>query len=361
MIEVGKNLTWHSNFINIIITGSETKPSMSSDEFAFLENILLSQIFGMNFVCLFVVTCHVLLLLSSTMLRAGLVDSMSCTVAVFDHVSCGYCRQYVMYCCCLRPCFVRVLSCIIGAVFDHALSTVCHVLLLLSSTMLRAGLVDSMSCIIVAVFDHASCGSCRQYVMYCCCLRPCFVDSMSCIIVAVFDHASCGSCRQYVMYYCCCLRPCFVWVLSTVCHVLLLSSTMLRAGLVDSMSCIIVAVFDHASCGSCRQCVMYCCCLRPCFVRVLSCIIGAVFDHALCRSCRQYVMYYCCCLRPCFVRVLSTVCHVLLLLSSTMLRAGLVDSMSCIIVAVFDHASCGSCRQYVMYYCCCLRPCFVRV
>ena len=167
MIEVGKNLTWHSNFINIIITGSETKPSMSSDEFAFLENILLSQIFGMNFVCLFVVTCHVLLLLSSTMLRAGLVDSMSCTVAVFDNVSCRYCRQYVMYCCCLRPCFVRVLSCIIGA-----------------------------------VFDHASCGSSRQYVIYCCCclvimLCAGLVDCMSCIVVPVW-------------------RPCFVWVLSTL-------------------------------------------------------------------------------------------------------------------------------------------------
>ena len=198
MNEVGKNLTWHSNFIDIIITGSETKPSMSSDEFAFLENILLSQIFGTNFVCLFVVTCHVLLLLSSTMLCAGLVDSMSCIiVAVFDHALCRSCRQYVMYyCCCLRPCFVQVLS------------TVCHVLLLLSSTMLRAGLVDSMSC-----------------------------------IVAVFDHVSCGYCRQYVMYYWCCLRPCFVQVLSTVCHVLLLlSSTMLHAGLVDSLSYIVVAV-----------------------------------------------------------------------------------------------------------------------
>ena len=137
----------------------------------------------------------------------------------------------------------------------------CHVLLLLSSTMLCAGLVDSMSCIVVAVFDHALCGSRRQYVMYCCC----------------------------------CLRPCFMRVLLTVCHVLLLLSlTMLCAGLVDSMSCIVVA------------------------------------------------------LRPCFVRVSSTVCHVLLLLSSTMLRAGLVDSTSCIVVAVFDHASCRSCRQYLM-------------
>ena len=120
---------------------------------------------------------------------------------------------------------------------------------------------------------------------------------MSCIVVAVFDHALCGSRRQYI------------------CHVLLLlSSIMLCAGLVDSMSCIVVAVFDHASCGSRRQ----------------------------------YVMYCCCCLRPCFVQVLLTVCHVLLLLSSTMLCADLVDSMSCIVVAVFDHASCRSCRQYLM-------------
>ena len=143
---------------------------------------------------------------------------------------------------------------------------------------------------------------------------------LSTVCHVLFDHASCGSCRQYVMCCCCCLRPCFVRVLSTVCHVLLLlSSTMFRAGLVDSMSCVVVAVFDHASCGSCRQHVMYCCC----------------------------------CLRPCFMRILLTVCHVWLLLSSTMLRAGLVDSMSCIVVAVFDHASCRSCRQYVMYCCCC--------
>ena len=168
-----------------------------------------------------------------------------------------------------------------------------------------------MSCIVVAIFNHASCV---------------LVDSMSFIVVAVFDHALCGSCRQYVMYCCCCPRPCFVQVLSTVCHVLLLLPlTMLRAGLVHSMSCIVVAVFDHASC----------------------------------RSCGQYVMYCYCCLRPCFVQVLSTVCHVLLLLSLTMLRVGLVHSMSCIVVAVFDHASCGSCRQYVMYCYCCLRPCFV--
>ena len=73
-------------------------------------------------------------------------------------------------------------------------------------------------------------------------LRAGLVDSMSCVVVAVFDHASCGSCRQYVMYCCCCLRPCFVRVLSTVCHVVFLLSR------------------DHALCGSCQyNYVMYCC------------------------------------------------------------------------------------------------------
>ena len=119
---------------------------MSSDEFTFLENILLSQIFGTNFVCMFVVI----------------------------HV--------IYYCCFLRPCFVRVLS------------TVCHVLLLLSSTMLHAGLV------------------------------------MSYIVVSVW-------------------RPCFMRVLSTVCHVLLLlSSTMLHAGLVDICHVLLLL----SLCGSCR-------------------------------------------------------------------------------------------------------------
>ena len=130
------------------------------------------------------------------------------------------------------------------------------------------------------------------------------------------------------MCLCYCLRPCFVRVLLTVCHVsLLLPSTMLCVGLVDSMSFVFVTVFDHASC----------------------------------RSCRQYVMCLCCCFRPCFVRVLLTACHVSLLLSSTMLRAGLVDSMSCVFVTVFDHASCKSCRQFVICLCCCLRPCFMWV
>ena len=154
-------------------------------------------------------------------------------------------------------------------------------------------------------------------------LRAGLVDSVSCIVVSVW-------------------RPCFVRVLSTVCCVMLCLSG------------------DHASCGSCRQCVMYCCvCLatmlcagvvdsascivvsvwRPCFVRVLSTVCCVMLclsdDHASCGSCRQCVMYCCVCLatmlraglvdsvlcnvvsvwRLCFVRVLSTVCHVMLCLS----------------------------------------------
>ena len=112
MIEVGKDqLTGHSNFISGSISYYRCQRQNQACQ-------VVSEIFGMNFVCVFVVRCHVVLLLSSTMLRAGLVDSVSCiVVAVW------------------RPCFMRVLS------------TVCHVLLLLSG-------------------DHASCGSCRQCIMY---------------------------------------------------------------------------------------------------------------------------------------------------------------------------------------------------
>ena len=52
---VGKKLTCHSNFINIILQDQKQSLSMSGDEFTFLENILLSQIFDTNFVCMFVV------------------------------------------------------------------------------------------------------------------------------------------------------------------------------------------------------------------------------------------------------------------------------------------------------------------
>ena len=150
------------------------------------------------------------------MLCVGLVHSVSCIVVSV-----------------WRPCFVRVLS------------TVCRVMLCLSG-------------------DHASCGSCQQCVMYLLCLSG--------------DHASCGSCRQCVLYLLC------------------LSG-------------------DHALCGCCRQCVMYCC---VCLVTILR----AGIVHSV--SCNVVSVW-----RPCFVWVLSTVYHVLLCLSG-------------------DHASCGSCRQCVV-------------
>ena len=189
------------------------------------------------------------------MLCAGLVDSVSCIccvclatmlcAGVVDSVSCIVVSVW-------RPCFVRVLS------------TVCCVMLCLSG-------------------DHASCGSCRQCVMYCCVclvtmLRAGIVDSVSCNVVSVW-------------------RPCFVWVLSTVYHVLLCLSG------------------DHASYGSCRQCVMYCC---VCLVTMLR---AGIVDSVSCNVVSVW--------RPCFVWVLSTVYHVLLCLSG-------------------DHASCGSCRQCVV-------------
>ena len=140
--------------------------------------------------------------------------------------------------------------------------------------MLRASLVDSVSCIVVSVW------------------RPCFVRVLSTVCRVILclsgDHASCGSCRQCVMYCCVCLV------------------TMLRAGIVDSVSCNVVSVW------------------RPCFVRVLSTVYHVLLclsgDHALCGSCRQCVMYCCVCL-------------------ATMLCAGLVDSVSCNVVSVWRFLS----------------------
>ena len=93
----------------------------------------------------------------------------------------------------------------------------CHVLLLLPSTMLRH---------MVTIYRHIVVGTCL--------LSHGVTFRATIIIVVVFKHALCGSCRQYVMYCCRYLQPCFVWVLSTVCYaLLLLSSTMLCVGLVD--------------------------------------------------------------------------------------------------------------------------------
>ena len=161
---------------------------------------------------------------------------------------------------------------------------------------------------------------------------------MSCIVVAV-------------MCYCCCL------------------ATMLCVGLVDSVCHVLFLLCgDHASCGSCRQCMS--CAVsavwRPCFVWVLSTV---------------YVMCCVCCLATMLhVSLVDSVCHCCFCCLATMLHAGLVDSVchvlfilsgnhalcgscqQCMSCAVFDHASCGSCRQCMS---CAVfavwRPCFVRV
>ena len=260
--------------------------------------------------------------------------------------------MYVMYCCyCHVPC-----CCLATMLCAGLVDSVCHVLLLLSG-------------------DHASCGSCRQ-CMSCTIVtvwRPCFVRVLSTVYVMYYCCCLvCGSCRQcmsctivtvwrpcfvrvlstvYVMYYCCCLvcgycrqcmsctivtvwRPRFVRVLSTVyvMYYCCCLATMLCAGLVDSVCRVLLLLSgDHASCGSCRQC-MSCTIVavwQPYFVRVLSTV---------------YVVYYCYCL-------------------ATMLRAGLVDSVCHVLLLLSgDHASCGSCRQCMS---CTIvtvwRPCFVRV
>ena len=139
-----------------------------------------------------------------------------------------------------------------------SVSCVCCVCLV---TMLCAGVVDSVSCIVVSVW--------QPYI-----LRAGLVDSVSCIVVSVW-------------------RPCFVRVLSTVCRVMLCLSG------------------DHASCGSCRQCVMYWCFCLATMLR------AGLVDSV---SCNVVFVW-----RPCFVRVLSTLYHVLLCLSG-------------------DHASCWYCR-----------------
>ena len=104
------------------------------------------------------------------------------------------------------------------------------------------------------------------------------------------DHASCESCQQCIMYCCVCLV------------------TLVRAGIVDSVSC------------TCNVVSVW----RPCFVRVLSTVCRVMLclsgDHALCGSCQQCVMYCCVCL-------------------ATMLCAGLVDSVSCNVVCVWQFLS----------------------
>ena len=97
---------------------------------------------------------------------------------------------------------------------------------------------------------------------------------------------------------------------------------MLCAGLVDSVSCNVVSVW------------------RPCFVRVLSTVCRVILrlsgDHASCGSCRQCVMYCCVCLvtmlRAGIVNSVSCICCVCLV---TMLCVGFVDSVLCNIVSVW--------------------------
>ena len=100
-------------------------------------------------------------------------------------------------------------------------------------------------------------------------------------------------------------RPCFVRVLSTVyvmcCFCCL--ATMFRVGFVNSVCHVLCLLSgDHASCGSCRQC-MSCVVFtvwQPCFVRVLStvyvmccvCYLVIMFVRELLTV---YIMYYCCC------------------------------------------------------------------
>ena len=112
------------------------------------------------------------------------------------------------------------------------------------------------------------------------------------------DHVSCRSGQQCVLYYCCCLETmlCAGQASSVSCISL---ETMLCAGQASSVSCISLETMLHVGRDS-----------------SMSCNIVAVW-------------------RPCFVQVVPAVCLVMLLLSG-------------------DHASCGSCQQYVIQCCCCL-------
>ena len=83
---------------------------------------------------------------------------------------------------------------------------------------------------------------------------------MSCSVVAVFDHALCGSYQQYVMYCCCCLATILRAGLVNSMNGFCCLATMLRAGLVDSVSCIVVGVWRPCFvCIFLTLYVMYCC------------------------------------------------------------------------------------------------------
>ena len=215
------------------------------------------------------------------------------------------------------------------------LPTICLVMLLLSG-------------------DHTSCGSYQQYVL----LRCCYLETM-----LHAGHVSSTSCNVVVS------KPCFVWLMPTVrfvmlllsgdhalcwvftaVHLIMLHRTILNEGLASSMSYNVFAI--------CRSCFVW---VVPtvCLVMLLS------GGHASCSSCLQYVLQCCCCLETMFSagHASSTSCNV-----RNMLRGDLTRCMSCNVVAVCrpcfvqvvpvvcliilmlsgDHASGGSCQRYVL-------------
>ena len=149
-------------------------------------------------------------------------------------------------------------------------------------------------------------------------LSPYIVDLCLCIVVS--SYLSPHTCRCVIVFVSTHWRPVFG---SCKCVVVFVSTHWRPA--FGSCKCVVVFVSTHwqPAFGSCK------------------CVIVFVSTHwqPAFGSCKCVVVCCCCCLRPCFLQVFSTVFHVLLLLSLTMLRAGLVNSMSC----VFDHALCWSC------------------
>ena len=136
-------------------------------------------------------------------------------------------------------------------------------------------------------------------------------------------------------------RTYFVWVMSAVClvmfcylcrvlpavNLIILHRTILNMGLASSMSYNVFAV------------------CRPCFVWVVptACLVMLLSgDHASCR--------------PCFMQALPDVCHVMLLLSCRPCFVQVVPAV-CLVMLMLsgDHASGGSCQQYVLWCQCCVK------
>ena len=170
---------------------------------------------------------------------------------------------------------------------DHALCwvfTAVH-LIMLHRTILNEGLASSMSYNVFAI-----CRSCFVWVVPTVCL----------VILLSGGHASCSSCLQYVLQCCCCLETMFNagHASSTSCNV----RNMLRGDLTRRMSCNVVAV------------------CRPCFVQVVPavCLIILMLsgDHASGGSCQQYVLWCHCCVK-------------------TMLLVNLASSMLCDVITIW--------------------------